>query len=94
MIIVSSLRFSKVLEYMSATFLWPWRFLSAVLIDFLDDIINSHVGGRKMQAICKLSFFRILMFLQTSATTCKAHDFYYSIKINARDKRRHKCLFL
>ena len=32
----------------------------------------------------------ILMYQQTSATTCKAHDFYYSIKINARDKRRHK----
>ena len=30
------------------------------------------------------------MFQQTSATTCKAHDFYYSIKINARNKRRHK----
>ena len=43
-----------------------------------------------MPAICKLSFFRILMYQQTSATTCKAHDFYYSIKINARDKRRHK----
>ena len=25
------------------------------------------------------------MYQQTSATTCKAHDFYYSIKINARD---------
>ena len=50
-------------------------------MDFLDDIINSHVGGRKMPAICKLSFFRISMSQQTSATTCKAHDFYYSIKI-------------
>ena len=34
-----------------------------------------------MPAICRLSFFRILMSQQTSATTCKAHDFYYSIKI-------------
>ena len=34
-----------------------------------------------MPAICKLSFFRISMSQQTSATTCKAHDFYYSIKI-------------
>ena len=45
-------------------------------------------------AICKLSFFRILMFQQTSASTCKAHDFYYSIKINARVKRRHKYSFV
>ena len=34
-----------------------------------------------MPAICKLSFLRISMSQQTSATTCKAHDFYYSIKI-------------
>ena len=34
------------------------------------------------------------MFQQTSATTCKAHDFYYSIKINARVKRRHKYSFV
>ena len=33
------------------------------------------------------------MSQQTSATTWKAHDFYYSIKINARDKRRHKKYF-
>ena len=33
------------------------------------------------------------MYQQTSATTCKAHDLYYSIKINARDKRRHKLFF-
>ena len=75
------------------SYLKKYLWFTAVLIDFLDDIINSHVGGRKMPAICKLSFFRILIFQQTSATICKAHDFFYSIKINARDKRRHKCFF-
>ena len=34
-----------------------------------------------MPAIRKLSFFRISMSQQTSATACKPHDFYYSIKI-------------
>ena len=60
--------------------------LNIALIDYLDDIINSHIGGRKMPAICMLSFFWILMFQQNSATICKAHNFYYSIEINARDK--------
>ena len=33
------------------------------------------------KCICKLAFFRILMSQETSVTTCKAHNLYYSIKI-------------